>query len=131
MKHEIIEWCEMTALQTSLYKDAIQRSRKTVLEVEGPTDELPDEPPAKPVAKKKKATTKNKEKFSENSSNVLMDLRKGDQIVSFIDLGYSKLWIAALHPMLFRSRFTNDMLSSIARLLLKEPDFRKRKAIFE
>ena len=38
---------------------------------------------------------------------------------------------AASHPMLFRKRFTNDTLSGIARQLLKEPDFKKRGALFD
>nr|VWO95022.1 Uncharacterized protein [Ganoderma boninense] len=38
---------------------------------------------------------------------------------------------ASSHPMLFRRRFADDTLSSMARLLLKEPDFKKRGALFE
>ncbi|KAF8893799.1 SNF2 family N-terminal domain-containing protein [Infundibulicybe gibba] len=38
---------------------------------------------------------------------------------------------AASHPMLFRRRFTNDILSGITKQLLKEPDFRKRGALFD
>jgi SWI/SNF-related matrix-associated actin-dependent regulator 1 of chromatin subfamily A len=52
--------------------------------------------------------------YLENSSNVLMDLRK-----------------AASHPMLFRTRFTDDVLSGITKQLLKEPDFRKRGALYD
>ena len=52
--------------------------------------------------------------YVENSSNVLMDLRK-----------------AASHPMLFRRRFTDEILSSMAKVLLKEPDFKKRGALFD
>jgi SWI/SNF-related matrix-associated actin-dependent regulator 1 of chromatin subfamily A len=59
------------------------------------------------------ARTKDK-MYLENSSNVLMDLRK-----------------AASHPMLFRTRFTDQSLTSIARQLLKEPDFKKRGAVFD
>ncbi|XP_006461134.1 hypothetical protein AGABI2DRAFT_221665 [Agaricus bisporus var. bisporus H97] len=88
-KSERIEWCEMTDFQKSLYTNVLQRSRRTVLET--------------------------KEKlYMENSSNVLMDLRK-----------------AALHPMLFRKRFTDDTLTGITRQLLKEPDFKKRGALFD
>ncbi|KAJ4467937.1 SNF2 family DNA-dependent ATPase [Lentinula edodes] len=59
-------------------------------------------------------TPAKEKQYLENSANVLMDLRK-----------------AALHPMLFRSRFTDDILSSITKQLLKEPDFKKRGALFE
>jgi SWI/SNF-related matrix-associated actin-dependent regulator 1 of chromatin subfamily A len=43
-----------------------------------------------------------------------MDLRKG-----------------ALHPMLFRTLFTDEILTGMTRQLLKEPDFKKRGALFE
>jgi len=38
---------------------------------------------------------------------------------------------AASHPMLFRTRYTDDILSGITKQLLKEPDFKKRGAIFD
>lgn len=116
-KTERIEWCEMTPLQKSIYSDALRRSRKTVFDVENAT---PDAPPptngrSKAPKKKTRATARTKDKlYVENSSNVLMDLRK-----------------AANHPMLFRRRFTDEILSSMTRLLLKEPDFRKRGALFD
>lgn len=109
----------MTPLQATIYRDAIKQSRKTVMVLEPPPDALDDgtlaPTPTTANTKKKKATTAKANKmYLENSSNVLMDLRK-----------------AALHPMLFRKQFTDDTLTSITRLLLKEPDFKKRKAIFE
>ncbi|THG99947.1 hypothetical protein EW026_g2522 [Hermanssonia centrifuga] len=116
-KTERIEWCEMTPMQKSIYNDALQRSRKTIFDMEG---DVTDPPPptngkAKPAKKKTRANARVKDKlYVENSSNVLMDLRK-----------------AAAHPMLFRRRFTDDALCSIAKLLLKEPDFKKRGALFE
>lgn len=33
--------------------------------------------------------------------------------------------------MLFRSRFTDEILSSITKQLLKEPDFKRRGALFD
>ncbi|KAF7782591.1 hypothetical protein Agabi119p4_1967 [Agaricus bisporus var. burnettii] len=112
-KSERIEWCEMTDFQKSLYTNVLQRSRRTVLEV-GDTESATDGN----TGNKKKVTRTNgktKEKlYMENSSNVLMDLRK-----------------AALHPMLFRKRFTDDTLTGITRQLLKEPDFKKRGALFD
>ncbi|TDL24318.1 hypothetical protein BD410DRAFT_786432 [Rickenella mellea] len=115
-KSERIEWCEMTPLQKSIYRDALQRSRKTILENDGDGDSTPpvqngnSKPP-----KKAHGNPRNKDKkYLENSSNVLMDLRK-----------------AASHPMLFRTRFTDEKLTAITRLLLKEADFKKRGAIFQ
>ncbi|KAJ4483366.1 SNF2 family N-terminal domain-containing protein [Lentinula aciculospora] len=116
-KTERIEWCEITPLQKSIYRDTLQRSRKTVLESESPVDSAAtsDTNGRIKAPKKTRPPAKAKEKqYLENSTNVLMDLRK-----------------AALHPMLFRSRFTNEILSSIAKQLLKEPDFKRRGALFE
>jgi SNF2 family DNA or RNA helicase len=118
-KTEIIEWCEMTPRQNTIYRDALQRSRKFVVEVE----ESEVEPIAggaangKPKATKRKTRANQKptdKTYLENSSNVLMDLRK-----------------AALHPMLFRTHFTSEILTAMAKQLLKEPEFKKRKAVFE
>lgn len=116
-KTERIEWCEITPLQKSIYHDTLQRSRKTVLESETPVDSATtsDTNGRGKAPRKTRPTAKAKEKqYLENSANVLMDLRK-----------------AALHPMLFRSRFTDDILSSITKQLLKEPDFKKRGALFD
>lgn len=120
-KVERIHWCEMSPLQKSIYTEALQRTRKTVLELDDSATNSDAAPTngrtgGKGGAKKKgTAKPKGKEKmYAENSSNVLMDLRK-----------------AALHPMLFRKRFTDDILTSVTRLLLKEPDFKKRGAVSE
>jgi SWI/SNF-related matrix-associated actin-dependent regulator 1 of chromatin subfamily A len=112
-KTERIEWCVMTDLQKAIYGDALQRSRRTIVEM----DEKDPATDSSTGSKKKpaKANGKAKEKvYAENSSNVLMDLRK-----------------AASHPMLFRRRFTDDILSGITKQLLKEPDFKKRGALFD
>jgi SWI/SNF-related matrix-associated actin-dependent regulator 1 of chromatin subfamily A len=120
-KTERIEWCDMTEHQRSIYTDALQRSRKTLLDAPTPADTgTPEDTSAtngrgKTVKKKSKASARPKDKvYLENSSNVLMDLRK-----------------AASHPMLFRRRFTDDVLTGITRQLLKEPDFKKRGALFD
>ncbi|KAE9411430.1 hypothetical protein BT96DRAFT_12158 [Gymnopus androsaceus JB14] len=116
-KTERIEWCETTPLQKSIYRDALQRSRKIVLDAETPVDSAAnsDTNGRGKAPKNSRPFPKPKEKqYLENSANVLMDLRK-----------------AALHPMLFRSRFTDDILSSITKQLLKEPDFKKRGALFD
>ena len=115
-KSERIHWCDMTPSQKSIYRDALKRSRKTVYDVVEPDGSQPAAPDSKAKATKKgRPNPRSKEKlYLENSSNVLMDLRK-----------------AASHPMLFRSRFSDETLSAMARLLLKEPDFRKRGAVFD
>ncbi|KAG7098642.1 hypothetical protein E1B28_000558 [Marasmius oreades] len=115
-KTERIEWCEITQLQKSIYKETLQRSRKTIIEaVDTPEPEQPGTKSKAPKKTRVGVNTKPKNKqFVENSANVLMDLRK-----------------AALHPMLFRSRFTDDILTAITQQLLKEPDFKKRGALFE
>jgi len=104
----------MTALQKKLYNDALRRSRKTVIDV---TEELSDSAETKQgkkAPKKGKANARKEKQYVENSANVLMDLRK-----------------AASHPMLFRSLFTDETVTSIARVLLKEPDFKSRGAVFQ
>lgn len=117
-KTERIEWCEMTTLQRSIYNDALQRSRKTIIEADKETSEVGENSQTNGLgknSKKPKASNKEKNKgHMENSANVLMDLRK-----------------AAAHPMLFRTRFTDSILSSMTKQLLKEPDFKKRGAVFE
>lgn len=117
-KTERIEWCEMTDLQRSIYSDALRRSRKTVFDEEANATEPPPDKPStargKAPKKKTRANARPKDKmYLENSSNVLMDLRK-----------------AAAHPMLFRTRFNDQALSGMAKLLLKEPDFKKRGAVY-
>ena len=107
----------MTALQKSIYNDALRRSRKTIFDLEENEGEAP---PAtntrgKQTKKKTRANARTKDKlYLENSANVLMDLRK-----------------AALHPMLFRRRYTDETLTAIAKVLLKEPEYRQRGAIFQ
>ncbi|KXN92461.1 ATP-dependent helicase fft3 [Leucoagaricus sp. SymC.cos] len=111
-KTERIEWCGMTDLQRAIYNETLQRSRRTVLEMDE-KDSTTDSSAG--TKKSTKTNSKAKEKiYAENSTNVLMDLRK-----------------AASHPMLFRRRFTDDVLSSITKQLLKEPDFKKRGALFD
>jgi SWI/SNF-related matrix-associated actin-dependent regulator of chromatin subfamily A containing DEAD/H box 1 len=116
-KTERIEWCEMTSLQRSIYNDALQRSRKVLIDTElDPVESTPtDEGQTQTTKKNARANQKPKNKvYLENSTNVLMDLRK-----------------AASHPMLFRTHFTDQILTGMATQLMKEPDFKKRQAIFE
>ena len=116
-KTERIEWCEMTALQRSIYNDALQRSRKTIFDLEAGAVTPPEGPTqnGKAAKKKTRANARPKDKlYLENSSNVLMDLRK-----------------ASSHPMLFRRLFTDQILTAVTKLLLKEPDFKQRGAVFQ
>ncbi|GLB37463.1 putative SNF2 family N-terminal domain containing protein [Lyophyllum shimeji] len=114
-KTERIEWCSMTELQQSIYRDALQRSRKTVMVETAATDETEvSSSKGRSKLSKKTPRTNGRSKYLENSTNVLMDLRK-----------------AASHPMLFRTHFTDAILSGIAKQLLKEPDFKKRGAVFD
>ncbi|KAL0072435.1 DNA-dependent ATPase fun30 [Marasmius tenuissimus] len=118
-KSERIQWCEGTQLQKSIYRNTLQRSRKTIIEAAEAADTDPTTGKGKATAPKKtrnaKAKDKGKDKqYAENSANVLMDLRK-----------------AALHPMLFRSRFTDDKLTAIAKQLMKEPEYQKRGAVYD
>ena len=104
----------MSDLQKTIYTDTLQRSRKTVLEAESGVV-TPTEPTQNggEAVKKKPRNTKEKQ-YLENSSNVLMDLRK-----------------ASSHPMLFRRRYTDQTLAKVAKVLMKEPDFKKRGAVLE
>ena len=104
----------MTTLQKKLYNDALRRSRKTVMDLTEEPSDSAETKPGKKAPKKGKANTRKEKQYVENSANVLMDLRK-----------------AASHPMLFRSLFTNETVASIARVLLKEPDFKSRGAVFQ
>ncbi|KAH8118982.1 SNF2 family N-terminal domain-containing protein [Phellopilus nigrolimitatus] len=128
-KTERIEWCPLTPIQKTIYDDAKQRSRKMVLAETEDKETVPSDDPdgpgtkgggkqqqnGKQQQKKGRSNPRAKDKkYSENTSNVLMDLRK-----------------AASHPMLFRTQFTDSTLASMTRVLLKEPDFKKRGAIFE
>ena len=108
----------MTELQSSIYNDALQRSRKTIQEVASNTPSTSGTSTpngtVKSLKKKPVKTLRPKDKYAENSSNVLMELRK-----------------AASHPMLFRKLYTDQNLTYITKLLLKEPDFKKRGAVFQ
>jgi len=98
-KTERIEWCDMTTLQRTIYRDALKRSRKTLQAL--PEEDAEDEK-GKGKAKKKTRPLA----AADTSSNVLMDLRK-----------------ASSHPMLFRRQFTDPKVNLMARHCLKEPEF--------
>ncbi|KIJ49366.1 hypothetical protein M422DRAFT_246455 [Sphaerobolus stellatus SS14] len=102
-KSERIEWCEMTPLQKSIYRDALKRSRKAVLEAT--VLQAEEEEGTEKKAKGKKSAAA-KKAAKDTSSNVLMDLRK-----------------AASHPMLFRRLFDDDLVKVLAKQCMKEPEF--------
>ena len=106
----------MTAQQRTIYNDALNRSRKTIFDLESEASTPGTETPpvngrVKPLKKPKVPRTRDK-LYLENSSNVLMDLRK-----------------AASHPMLFRTQYTDKTLDAVTKVLLKEADFKKRGAV--
>jgi SWI/SNF-related matrix-associated actin-dependent regulator 1 of chromatin subfamily A len=115
-KIERIEYCAMTQIQKDVYREAITRSKKVLLEesepnkVEGGDDETADAE-GKPKGKgKAQKSTKTGNKASDNSSsNVLMELRK-----------------AANHPMLFRRIYNDAKIKAMARDCLREVEFMDR-----
>jgi SWI/SNF-related matrix-associated actin-dependent regulator 1 of chromatin subfamily A len=110
----------MTPLQKSIYNQILQRSRKTIFDLEANGSDQADtlstiSGKGKTTKKKNTANGRRKDRmYLENSTNVLMDLRK-----------------AASHPMLFRTRFNDNILTGMTRQLLKEEDFKKRGAVFD
>ena len=91
----------MTPLQKSIYRDALQRSRKAVLDA---TATPPSDTGAN--GKKGKKGSRETKKAKDTSTNVLMDLRK-----------------AASHPMLFRRLFDDSVVKVLAKQCMKEPEF--------
>ncbi|KAG9006776.1 hypothetical protein FRB94_000460 [Tulasnella sp. JGI-2019a] len=102
-KKERIEYCYMTPLQRTIYREALKRSRKTIQAL-GEDGQPLEAEPAKPKRTQKSKT--GKVMTGDTSSNVLMDLRK-----------------AASHPMLFRRLFPSDKIRQMAKSCMKEPEF--------
>jgi len=90
----------MTSLQKSIYRDALKRSRKAVLEGTAIEDEVEG------TGKTKGRKMQGKKNPKDQSTNVLMDLRK-----------------AASHPMLFRRLFDDSVVKTLAKQCMKEPEF--------
>ncbi|KAH9083369.1 SNF2 family N-terminal domain-containing protein [Lactarius deliciosus] len=108
---------KMERIECVLYTTtALNRSRKTIFDLESEASTPGTETPpvnGRPKPSKKSKTPRTKDKlYLENSSNVLMDLRK-----------------AASHPMLFRTQYTDKTLDAVTRVLLKEADFKRRGAV--
>ncbi|KAF8322128.1 hypothetical protein DL93DRAFT_2162975 [Clavulina sp. PMI_390] len=108
-KTERVEWCELTPIQKSIYEEALLRSKKVLQDL--PQDEkslleaVADAAPKKGRPKKALLVSS-----GANSSNILMDLRK-----------------ASLHPMLFRRRFDDAKVNTMARHCLSETEFAESK----
>lgn len=135
-KTERIEYCEMTELQRECYSEALQRSRKALIDTEDDEFEVvasEDDEEAvvdaaaagdnedKPKRTRKKAvaapSTKMGNKANTSSSaHILTDLRK-----------------ASNHPMLFRRLYDEKKLKAMARDCLREEEFfdRNKDLIFE
>lgn len=121
-KFERIEWCDMTPLQRQCHDEAMERSKKVLLDANTSLDPLDlgtdlVEADAAPKGKAKVKTSNSGKQANESSgSNVLMDLRK-----------------ASNHPMLFRRLYDDRKLRRMARDCLKEDDFedRDKELIFE
>jgi SWI/SNF-related matrix-associated actin-dependent regulator 1 of chromatin subfamily A len=102
----------MTQIQMDVYREAIMRSKKILLEEAEPKDETSvetEEEKPKGRGKAQKSTKTGNQASDNSSSNVLMELRK-----------------AANHPMLFRRIYTDDKLKAMARDCLREVEFMDR-----
>ncbi|WWC87733.1 uncharacterized protein L201_002625 [Kwoniella dendrophila CBS 6074] len=112
-KIETVEHCEMTKVQSKLYHETMNRSRKVLQELSDDALETEaanvEETEQKSNAKK---TTKAKSKKggqitpAASSSNILMDLRK-----------------AASHPLLFRRLYTDAKVKKLAKECLNTPSY--------
>lgn len=100
----------MSMHQRGIYNETLKRSRTLGMSAT-PTDSSKKSEFSGKGAKNPRSS---KLSTKDTSTNVLMDLRK-----------------AASHPMLFRRKFDDAVLTSIARELLRLPDFVKRRAQFE
>ena len=89
-----IENCELTPTQRAIYDDYLNQGKRTRIERE----------------RRKKLSSKEIEKARKNaipsSSNVMMSLRK-----------------ASLHPLLFRTLFTDEKVAKMAKAIMNEPEY--------
>lgn len=93
-KNHSLEYCEMTPLQQKIYDDYMNQGKATRLERE----------------RRKLLTGKEAQEAKRtvipSTSNVLMLLRK-----------------AAIHPLLFRQSYTDDMLLQMSKAITNEPEY--------
>ncbi|XAO26964.1 hypothetical protein I312_105805 [Cryptococcus bacillisporus CA1280] len=111
-KVEIVEHCDMTKVQSKLYSETMQKSKKILSDLtEEALEEVADEDGAaargkKPETDKKAAKGKKASGMVTSGSNILMDLRK-----------------AASHPLLFRRLYTDAKIRQIAKACLNTPSY--------
>lgn len=111
-KIEIVEHCEMTKVQSKLYSETMQKSKKILSELtEEALEEVAGEDGSvatgkKPEADKKSVKGKKASGVTTSGSNILMDLRK-----------------AASHPLLFRRLYTDAKIRQIAKACLNTPSY--------
>lgn len=102
----------MTKVQSKLYSETMQKSKKILSELtEQALEEVADEDGAaatgkKPETDKKAAKGKKASGMVTSGSNILMDLRK-----------------AASHPLLFRRLYTDAKIRQIAKACLNTPSY--------
>jgi len=108
-KLERIEYCEMTLSQRSIYVETVKQSRAAMAM-------LAEDNARKKASNRKKdevesgADDKGSKSSAPSSSNILMDLRK-----------------AAIHPMLFRREYTDDLLPEMAKAIMREDTYLEAK----
>ncbi|AFR99038.2 hypothetical protein C343_07023 [Cryptococcus neoformans C23] len=111
-KVEIVEHCEMTKVQSKLYSETMQKSKKILSELtEEALEEVAGEDGSvvtvkKSEAGKKPVKGKKASGVTTSGSNILMDLRK-----------------AASHPLLFRRLYTDAKIRQIAKACLNTPSY--------
>lgn len=100
--------CKLPEVQRKLYTDVVESSRKALAaRTEAELEELIDSDDEGKV-KKTNAKAKANQVVKKASANILMDLRK-----------------AAIHPLLFRRHYTDDIIRKMARDCLKAPEFKE------
>ncbi|TIC09225.1 hypothetical protein E3Q14_03476 [Wallemia mellicola] len=109
-KTELIEYCDLTESQKTIYAETMARSRKAIVEADKTEASTPSESGTESQRGRKrgKAGSSKGKDPSESSNHVLMDLRK-----------------AANHPLLFRRHFNTSVVREMAKDCLKEPDFKE------
>lgn len=105
-KLERIEYCDMSNLQKTVYRETMVRSKKALMD---PTKTGGPLTSPETRAKKNAASKTGRTSTESSSANVLMDLRK-----------------AANHPMLFRRLYDDKKLRNMAKDCLKELEFMDR-----
>lgn len=101
--HKVVK-CKMTAKQREIYSDYIAQGKATKLERE-----------RRKTLEGKEAEEARRIPIA-SSSNVMMSLRK-----------------ASMHPLLFRTLYTDDIINEMAKKIMKEPEYvaANRDYIFE